>query len=210
MSPSPCRPASPLPRAPRTPRLSLQTEEPTGLLSRFRPPPPPPEPEPPSGGNLAAAGGLLASSAIIAEGVQIAGTAVLFYFAQQWTGTSSPVEAVSYMIDFLQQAGPAGYGYFATAMIVLQVIPVAAAFVLTVSAGAEIEKKAVTRFRYELVRLLNLAFYCYTLMLQGKKPSMVPSSLRFGNEGEVLASVESPAVYVCKLISNLLEQQRSS
>jgi len=87
-------------------------------------------------GGLAAAGAL-ASSAIIAEGVQIAGTAVLFYFGQQWTGTESPVEAVSAMIEYLQQLpGLEGYGVFAAVMIFLQVVPIAAAFILTVSAGA--------------------------------------------------------------------------
>lgn len=88
----------------------------------------------PAGGAMAA--GVLASSAIIAEGVQIAGTAVLLYLAQQWTGASSPVEAVGLMIDFLQGLGPTGYAVFGAAMIFLQVVPVAAAFVLTVSAGA--------------------------------------------------------------------------
>lgn len=88
-----------------------------------------------SGG--AAAAGVLASSAVIAEAVQIAGTAVLFYFGQQWTGTDSPVEAVSAMIDYLQQQpGLVGYEIFAAWMIFLQVVPIAAAFVLTVSAGA--------------------------------------------------------------------------
>lgn len=82
------------------------------------------------------AAGALASSAVIAEGVQIAGTAVLLYWGQQVTGTSSPVEAVSAMIQYLQDLGPAGYGVFAGTMIFLQVVPIAAAFVLTVSAGA--------------------------------------------------------------------------
>jgi len=84
----------------------------------------------------AGAAGALASSAVIAEGVQLAGTAVLFYLGQQATGTSSPVEAVGAMIDYLQGLGPSGYGVFAATMIFLQVVPIAAAFVLTVSAGA--------------------------------------------------------------------------
>lgn len=85
---------------------------------------------------LAVAGGALASSAVIAEGVQIAGTAVLFYLGQQATGTESPVEAVGAMIDYIQQLGTEGYAVFAALMIFLQVVPIAAAFVLTVSAGA--------------------------------------------------------------------------
>ncbi len=83
-----------------------------------------------------AAAGALASSAIIAEAIQVGGTAVLFYFGQQWTGTSSPVETVAAMIEYLQGLGTAGYGVFAASMIFLQVVPIAAAFVLTVSAGA--------------------------------------------------------------------------
>jgi len=48
---------------------------------------------------------------------------------------------------------------------------------LTISAGAELEKKATAKFRYELVRLLNLAFYCYQLMLKGLKLRAPPASL---------------------------------
>lgn len=40
------------------------------------------------------------------------------------------------MIDYLREAGAYGYAIFAAAMIFLQVVPIAAAFVLTVSAGA--------------------------------------------------------------------------
>ena len=88
-------------------------------------------------GELAAAGGALASSAVVAEGIQIAGTAVLFYFGQQWSGTDSPVEAVAAMIEYLQQLpGLEGYTLFGATMVFLQVVPIAAAFVLTVSAGA--------------------------------------------------------------------------
>lgn len=49
---------------------------------------------------------------------------------------------------------------------------------LTISAGAEVEKKAVAKFRFELVRLLNLAVYTYHLMLKGYKMSLPPQSLR--------------------------------
>ena len=49
---------------------------------------------------------------------------------------------------------------------------------LTISAGAELEKKATAKFRYELVRLLNLAFYCYQLMLQGLLRAPPASSSR--------------------------------
>lgn len=49
---------------------------------------------------------------------------------------------------------------------------------LTISAGAELEKKAVRKFRYELVRLLNMAVYSYHLMLKGLKLTVLPPSLR--------------------------------
>lgn len=85
-------------------------------------------------GELAIAGGALASSAVLAEGIQIAGTAVL---GELWTGTESPVEAVAALIDYLQQLpGLEGYAVFGSMIIFLQVVPIAAAFILTVSAGA--------------------------------------------------------------------------
>jgi len=89
---------------------------------------------PPPGG--VAATSALVSSAIIAEGVQIVGTAVLLYLGQRFTNTADPVEAVGALIDYIQGLGAAGYGVFAALMITLQVVPIAAAFVLTVSAGA--------------------------------------------------------------------------
>jgi len=61
---------------------------------------------------------------------------VLLYVGQELTDTSSPVEAVGAMIQYLQDLGLAGYGVFGAAMVFLQVVPIAAAFVLTVSAGA--------------------------------------------------------------------------
>ena len=86
-------------------------------------------------GGVAAASALV-SSAIIAEGVQIVGTAVLLYLGQRWTGTETPVEAVSALIEYIQSLGVQGYALFSALMISLQVVPIAAAFVLTVSAGA--------------------------------------------------------------------------
>ena len=84
----------------------------------------------------AVAAGALASSALILEGVQFSGTAALFYFGQQWTGTSNPAEEVRFMIEYFRGLGTEGYFAFAAATIFLQVVPVAAAFILTVSAGA--------------------------------------------------------------------------
>jgi predicted membrane chloride channel (bestrophin family) len=82
---------------------------------------------------------------------------------------------------------------------------------LTSSAGAEAEKKGVGKFRFELVRLLNLAFYCYSLMLQGMRLAVPPSSLKCSRaEGEMLSAVDNPTVMVTKMISSLLEQQRAA
>jgi len=97
------------------------------------PAPPETDRDAPSG---VAVGGALASSAIIAEGVQIAGTAVLLYLGQRYTGASTPVELVSMLITEIQDLGGLGYVVFAALMIFLQVVPIAAAFILTVSAGA--------------------------------------------------------------------------
>ena len=84
----------------------------------------------------AVAAGALASSAIIAEGIQIAGTALLLALGQQWTGAQTPVELVSMLITSIQDLGAQGYVVFAAMMIFFQVVPIAAAFILTVSAGA--------------------------------------------------------------------------
>jgi hypothetical protein len=85
---------------------------------------------------------------------------------------------------------------------------------LTSSAGAEAEKKGIAKFKYELVRLLNLAFYCYSLMLQGMRLAVPPSTLRASEiaklEGEILSAVDNPTVMVTKMITALLEQQRAA
>lgn len=93
----------------------------------------------------------------------------------------------------------------------LAVLSCSVAETLTISAAAEVEKKAVQRFRYELGRQLNLAFYCYSLMLQGLKLAVPPTSLRSTDgkqEAEILAAVENPAIMVTKNIAALVEQQR--
>ncbi len=102
----------------------------------------------------------------------------------------------------------------------LRSLAVLAAYVsetFTVAAGAELEKRATANFRYELVRLLNLAFYCYALMLKGLKLMAPPASLlppKGGKESEaegaVLAVVSCPTAMVCKWVTNLLEKQRAA
>jgi len=82
---------------------------------------------------------------------------------------------------------------------------------LTISAGAELEKKAVAKFRYELVRLLNLAVFTYHCMLKGLKMTSPPPSLKGGkNEAEILADHKNPTLMVCKKIATLIEQQRAA
>lgn len=85
---------------------------------------------------------------------------------------------------------------------------------LTVSAAAEVEKKATGKFRFEMVRLLNLAFYSYQLMLNGMKMYGAPETLKSPDGGKleagVLSAVDNPTVMVCKMIAALLEQQRAA
>ena len=83
-----------------------------------------------------AAAGALASSALLAEGVQYLGTALALAYAQERLGCSNPVETVSTLIEYVQGLGASGYALFAVTMIGLQVMPVANAFLLTVTAGA--------------------------------------------------------------------------
>jgi len=84
---------------------------------------------------------------------------------------------------------------------------------LTISAGAELEKKAVANFRYELVRLLNLAVFSNHLMLKGLKMASLPKALlpsSGSSEAEVLTSCNNPTVMVIKLIAKLIDQQREA
>jgi len=82
---------------------------------------------------------------------------------------------------------------------------------LVVSTGAELEKKSVANFRYELDRLLNLSNFCYTLMVKGLKMEEPPDALLPAEggalEARVLSSVGSPALMVCKWVANLFDQQ---
>lgn len=84
---------------------------------------------------------------------------------------------------------------------------------ITISAGAEQEKNAVDHFRRELVRLLNLGFYCYQLSLKGLKLASPPEALRSRHdksEADMLSSVDNPTVMVGKLIASSIEQQRQA
>ena len=96
----------------------------------------------------------------------------------------------------------------------LRTIAVFATYVnetLVASTGAELEKKSVAKFRYELDRLLNLSNFCYTLMVKGLKMEEPPESLLPAEGGalevRVLCSVGSPALMVCKWVANLFDLQ---
>ena len=71
------------------PAIHTPTPRRSGVPLCRAPAPPDVDREAPNG---VAVGGALASSAIIAEGVQIAGTAVLLYLGQRYTGAETPVE----------------------------------------------------------------------------------------------------------------------
>jgi predicted membrane chloride channel (bestrophin family) len=79
------------------------------------------------------------------------------------------------------------------------------------STGAELEKKSVATFRYELSRLLNLANFCYTLMIKGLKMEEPPDALLpmegAALEVKVLSSVATPANMCGKWVANLFHQQ---
>jgi predicted membrane chloride channel (bestrophin family) len=84
----------------------------------------------------------------------------------------------------------------------------------TISSGAELEKRGVADFRYDLVRLLNLAWAYYKAMLNESKvekppPSLLPKDISSA-EVHVLSSVKNPTIFIAKLISQLLEHQFSS
>lgn len=78
----------------------------------------------------------LAGSALLAEGVSFAGTALALSFAQQHLQASNPVETVTALIDIVSHMGTEGMAVFALTMIFLQIIPIANAFLLTLTAGA--------------------------------------------------------------------------
>lgn len=84
---------------------------------------------------------------------------------------------------------------------------------LTISAGAAMEKSATAEFRYELVRLLNLAWYLFKAMLMDVTVVEAPPALRAkksGIEAQLLSSVKNPTIIVVKMISKLLVKQLSA
>jgi len=80
--------------------------------------------------------GALASSAVLLEAIQLGGTAAALAAAQNWLGTENPLETVAQLIDYVRGLGNAGYPVFASALIFLQVVPIASGFGLTFAAGA--------------------------------------------------------------------------
>jgi hypothetical protein len=83
---------------------------------------------------------------------------------------------------------------------------------LTIAEGAEAEKAATSKFRYELVRLLNLSFYTYQLMIKGLKLKTPPKALRAAGETEsdVLSVASNPTILVCKSIMDLVGEQQAA
>jgi len=112
------------------------------------------------------------------------------------------------------QAAAAAVQNFAKTCRQIAVLSTFVGETLTVSAGAEVEKKATTKFRYDLVRLLNLSYYSFQLMLNGMKLCVAPTSLKPREGGkleqETLSAVDNPTVMVCKMIAKLLEQQAAA
>mmetsp|Transcript_21696 Transcript_21696/g.35597 ORF Transcript_21696/g.35597 Transcript_21696/m.35597 type:complete len:452 (-) Transcript_21696:451-1806(-) len=86
-------------------------------------------------GDVAAAG-IIASSAIIFEAIQFAGTALVAYLIHQAIPEASSLEDLIKMLSgSIQQMGPEGYFAYAAIQMAFQIIPVASAFAMTVSAG---------------------------------------------------------------------------
>jgi hypothetical protein len=85
---------------------------------------------------------------------------------------------------------------------------------LTISAGAEQEKKATAEFRHELVRYLNLSWYLYKAMLMDVKVLKPPTALKKKAGGtlemQVLSTVKNPTLMVVKYMSKLVQQQLSA
>lgn len=98
----------------------------------------PPIPDPPlssPAAESAVALGALASTAIISEGIQLLGTGGLIFLAKEFAGASDLPGAVDNLSAYFQGLGLAGYALYGAIMAFLQVIPLASAFVLTLSSG---------------------------------------------------------------------------
>ncbi|KAG8458237.1 hypothetical protein KFE25_001529 [Diacronema lutheri] len=101
---------------------------------------PPPSPSPDSSlttpeAESAVALGALGATAIVSEGIQLVGTGALIYLAKEFAGASDLPGAVDYLSSYFQGLGLAGYALYGAIMAFLQVVPLASAFVLTVSSG---------------------------------------------------------------------------
>ena len=82
---------------------------------------------------------------------------------------------------------------------------------LTIQAGAELEKKAVAKFRFELVRLLNLSVWSYHHHLNGNKMSTPPAALKGSSlETETLVAAGSPTLMTIKMVATLIDTQRKA
>lgn len=79
--------------------------------------------------------GALGATAIISEGIQLLGTGGLIYLAKEFAGASDLPGAVDNLSAYFQNLGPSGYALYGAIMAFLQVVPLASAFVLTLSSG---------------------------------------------------------------------------
>lgn len=82
------------------------------------------------------AASVIASSALIFEGVQAVGTALLGYIIHESFPQATSVDAaIQSLSGTIQSMGALGYLVYAAVQIFFQVIPIASAFAMTVSAG---------------------------------------------------------------------------
>eukprot|EP00928_Gymnodinium_smaydae_P080901 TRINITY_DN64504_c0_g1_i1.p1 TRINITY_DN64504_c0_g1~~TRINITY_DN64504_c0_g1_i1.p1 ORF type:complete len:554 (+),score=111.29 TRINITY_DN64504_c0_g1_i1:49-1710(+) len=89
--------------------------------------------QPSDGGDEA---GALASSAPLNEMVQLVGSAVLLTLGQLLAHTEHLTDTVALFVNFVKSIGVEGSAVFATAVVFLQVVPIATAFLLTLASGA--------------------------------------------------------------------------
>lgn len=83
---------------------------------------------------------------------------------------------------------------------------------LTISAGAEHEKKGIHTFRSELARLLHFSARCLTHCLKDE-PVIKDGELMMTDEMLVInqsANAPTPTLYVTKLVAKLIAQQREA
>jgi uncharacterized membrane protein YdjX (TVP38/TMEM64 family) len=79
--------------------------------------------------------GSLAATAVLIEVIQVVGTGALVYAAKEFSGADDFAGAVPVLAHYVQDLGTPGYALYAALMAFFQVVPIASAFVMTLSAG---------------------------------------------------------------------------